>query len=63
MEYLRQKISVVQQEPILFNETIKSNILFGDLKASDVRVRESAVRANALGFIMQNDDDMNSVAV
>lgn len=63
MEYLRQKISVVQQEPILFNETIKSNILFGELNASDVRVRESAVRANALGFIMQNDDDMNSKTV
>lgn len=63
MEYLRQKISVVQQEPLLFNETIKSNILFGDLHATDPRVREVAVQANALGFIMQNDDDVNDKKV
>ena len=43
MEHLRQKISVVQQEPLLFNETIKSNIQFGELTASDPRIREVAV--------------------
>ena len=26
----RNQISIVQQEPLLFNESIKSNILFGD---------------------------------
>ena len=63
MEYLREKIAVVQQEPLLFNETIKSNIMFGDLAASDIRIREAAVQANALGFIMQNDEDVNSKSV
>lgn len=51
MPYLREKISVVMQEPLLFNETIKSNILFGNPKATDQRIREVAVMANALGFI------------
>ena len=31
LEKLRNHISIVQQEPLLFNETIKENILFGDL--------------------------------
>lgn len=60
---LRNHISIVQQEPLLFNETIKENILFGDLEANDARVREVAVNANALGFIMQNDEDFASISV
>lgn len=42
---------------MLFNETIISNIKFGDLEASDARVLEVAIQANALAFIMQNDED------
>ena len=63
MPYLRDKISIVQQEPLLFNETIKENILFGNLDANDHEVRTVATQANAMGFIMQNDDDVSSVAV
>lgn len=37
---------------MLFNETIKSNIKFGDLAASDKKVIEVAVQANALAFVM-----------
>ena len=37
--------------------------MFGDLKATDPRIREAAVQANALGFIMQNDEDVNSKSV
>ena len=63
MNYLRDKISIVQQEPLLFNETIKDNILFGNLTATDTEVRQVAQQANAMGFIMQNDEDHNSVEV
>lgn len=42
---------------MLFNETIISNIKFGDLEATDARVLEVAIQANALAFIMQNDED------
>ena len=37
--------------------------MFGDLSATDPRIREAAVLANALGFIMQNDEDVNSKSV
>lgn len=30
MPYLRKQLTIVMQEPLLFNETIKENILFGD---------------------------------
>ena len=53
----------MQQEPLLFNESIKQNILYGDGRASDKRIREVAVQANALGFILQSHDDLNSPLV
>ena len=39
------------QEPVLFNTTIKENILYGDLEASDEKVLKVAEMANALSFI------------
>jgi subfamily B ATP-binding cassette protein MsbA len=45
---LRQQIGFVMQEPLLFNTTIKENILYGNSKASDLRVRQVAEMANAL---------------
>ena len=49
---LRNNISIVQQEPLLFNDSIRDNILYGDMSASDKKVRDVAAKANALGFIM-----------
>lgn len=51
------------QEPLLFNESIKRNILFGNMAASDQRVREVAEQANSLGFIQQNFEDINQPSV
>jgi ABC-type multidrug transport system fused ATPase/permease subunit len=39
------------QEPLLFNTTIKENILYGNGAASDERVRQVAEMANAIQFI------------
>jgi ABC-type multidrug transport system fused ATPase/permease subunit len=36
---LRKQIGFVMQEPLLFNTTIKENILYGNPEASDLRVR------------------------
>jgi ABC-type multidrug transport system fused ATPase/permease subunit len=35
MPHLRKQLTIVMQEPILFNESIKENILLGDQFASD----------------------------
>ena len=37
--------------------------MFGNLSAKDSDIRKVATQANAMGFIMQNDDDMASPAV
>ena len=39
------------QEPILFNRTIKENILYGKLDATDEEVYKAALNANAIDFI------------
>jgi len=46
------------QEPVLFNQTIKDNILFGKLDASDAEVRKYAEMANALQFIESNFEEL-----
>ncbi len=37
--------------------------MFGNLKASDPEIRTCATQANAMGFIMQSEDDISSPAV
>jgi ATP-binding cassette, subfamily B, bacterial len=48
---LREQISVVLQEPLLFSGTIEENIRYGKLDAGDEEVREAARAANAHDFI------------
>lgn len=56
---LRRQIGYVMQEPVLFNQTIKQNILYGDLDASDEQVLKVAQMANALTFIESNVEDLD----
>mmetsp|Transcript_7498 Transcript_7498/g.6812 ORF Transcript_7498/g.6812 Transcript_7498/m.6812 type:complete len:85 (-) Transcript_7498:834-1088(-) len=51
---------MVMQEPMLFNDTIKNNILYGNPNATDMQVYDAAMRANALGFIEQEDESRDS---
>jgi subfamily B ATP-binding cassette protein MsbA len=52
LESLRSQMSIVTQEPILFNETIASNIKLGKPNATDEEVIQAAKVANAHNFIM-----------
>lgn len=52
-ESVRKHIGVVTQESILFNDTVKNNIIFGMQNVSDDDVTEAAKIANAHEFIMQ----------
>ena len=49
--HLRSSIAIVPQEVILFAGSIRENILFGDVNATDEEVHSAAKRANALEFI------------
>lgn len=48
---LRQLIGVVPQEVILFGGSIRENISYGKMEASEAEIREAAKKANALEFI------------
>lgn len=48
---LRQEIAIVTQEPILFNDTIRSNIAYGSPGATDAEIEKAADAAYILNFI------------
>lgn len=48
---LRQQMGLVMQEPTLFNYSIKDNVMYGTITASNSEIRGSAEIANAIEFI------------
>lgn len=53
---LRDQIAVVTQEPILFNDTVRNNIAYGNRNASDEHIENAARAAYALEFIVNLPD-------
>ncbi|WP_288190609.1 ABC transporter ATP-binding protein, partial [uncultured Veillonella sp.] len=58
---LREQIGVVPQETMLFNATIKDNILYGRLDGTDEEVYAAAKAANALEFIERLPEGMDTL--
>ena len=52
---LRQLIGNVNQEAILFNDSFRNNISFGNQQASQAEIEQAAQIANAHDFIMQSE--------
>jgi subfamily B ATP-binding cassette protein MsbA len=52
---LRSLMSIVTQEPILFNDSIAGNILLGKENATEQEIIEAAKVANAHNFIIKKD--------
>jgi ABC-type multidrug transport system fused ATPase/permease subunit len=52
LKSLRQSVSLVQQEPLLFSDTISNNIRYGRLEATMEEIVAAAQAANAHDFIM-----------
>jgi len=52
LDSLRRSIGIVQQDVFLFNGTIRDNILYGRLDASEEEVIEAAKRANIHDYVM-----------
>jgi subfamily B ATP-binding cassette protein MsbA len=53
---VREQMSIVTQEPILFNDTIASNISLGKPEATREEIIRAAEIANAHNFIMQKEE-------
>ena len=56
LQSLRNQISIVTQEPILFNDTIARNISLGKPEASFQEIEDAAKIANAYQFILHKED-------
>jgi subfamily B ATP-binding cassette protein MsbA len=55
LKSVRDQISIVTQEPILFNDSIASNIRLGKQTASQEQIEEAAKVANAYNFIIKKE--------
>jgi ATP-binding cassette subfamily B (MDR/TAP) protein 1 len=53
VHHLRDHVSVVSQNPHLFDASISDNITYGDRTVTDAAVRHAAKAANAHEFIME----------
>lgn len=58
---VRKSISVVPQESILFDGTIKENIAYGLKDIDDAQVIKALKDANALGFVEQLPEGLNTL--
>lgn len=52
VRWVRDQLSLVSQEPVLFDSTIRENIRFGSAGASQEDIEWAAKEANAHDFIM-----------
>ena len=60
LKSLRDQISIVTQEPILFNDTVAGNIALGQQTASAADIESAAKVANAYYFIEQKENKFNN---
>ena len=58
---LRRLMGIVTQETILFNDTIRANIAYGQKNIDDKQVIAAATAANALEFIEELPEGLNTV--
>lgn len=56
LQSVRSLMSIVTQEPILFNDTIANNIALGQPDASNEEIIQAAKIANAHNFIIQKEE-------
>ena len=61
MQWLRQSIGVVSQEPVLFGGTIAENISYGKEDATQEEIEMAAKAVNAHSFITELPDGYNTL--
>lgn len=60
-ESLRKNIAIVLQDTVLFSDTIRNNIRYGNWDATDEEIREAAKNANIASFIEHLPDGYDTV--
>ncbi|XP_052474921.1 ATP-dependent translocase ABCB1-like isoform X2 [Carassius gibelio] len=62
VRWLRENMSIVSQEPVLFGTTIAENIRYGREDATDEDIERAIKEANAYDFISKLPDKLNTMA-
>jgi ATP-binding cassette, subfamily B, bacterial MsbA len=60
LQSLRRQIAIVTQQTILFNDTVRNNIAYGDIERTEDDIINAAKAANAHDFIMRLPNGYNS---
>ncbi len=58
---LRSQIGIVTQQTILFNDTVRNNIAYGDIRKPEEAIIRAAKAANAHDFIIKLQDGYDTV--
>ncbi len=61
LDDLRTRIGIVPQEPMLFAGTVRENLLYGNLEASQAEIEEVSLAAHAADFIETFPDGYDQV--
>ncbi|RCN46804.1 antigen peptide transporter 2 [Ancylostoma caninum] len=59
-EYYHERVALVAQEPILYNGTVRENILYGCDWATEEDMLEAARKANVHNFVMELEKDYDT---
>jgi ABC-type transport system involved in Fe-S cluster assembly fused permease/ATPase subunit len=58
---LRDAISIVPQSPVLFNDTLRNNVRYGNLTANDDETSEALIQANVDKFIPELSNGLETM--
>ena len=61
LQSLREHISIIPQDPHLFHRSIRENIIYGRLNATDNEIIEAATKAHCHEFIMKLEHGYDTV--
>ena len=61
LETLRKEIALVSQDIIMFDDTIKNNLIFANFAASENDIVNACIKANCHNFISEMKDGYNTV--
>jgi len=61
LKSLRNLMAIVPQETVMFHGTVRENIAYGKLDATDEEIKQAAVAANAHEFITQLEDGYDTI--